>query len=110
MNNMPLLVQYAMTIDEKAAFLKRFVDQNPNWNGAHVADILDNLNNTDANLTAVEFMYAAHEKDVPEKDLLRTATNACIGAYGWTYSPLWNKIVDLVTRVRIVMMTAGANQ
>ncbi len=59
MNKDPnLLVQSAMTEDQRSAFLAAVVEQNPNLQGAHVADVLDMMANQDAHLGECE---AVHE-------------------------------------------------
>lgn len=49
-----LAVERAMTDEQRQRFLQHFFAANPSWRGAQVADVLSEMDNTDANLTVVE--------------------------------------------------------
>ena len=40
--------------EQRDAIIAKFCDLNPHWRGAHAADIIDTLDDTDSNLDAVE--------------------------------------------------------
>lgn len=93
-----LAVEAAMTEDEKAKFLIVFCDLNPHYKGAHVADVLDELNGRDAHCDQVELMLQTH---VPAEDdvLVATAIRACL----YLHHPrryVWQDVAELLSRVR----------
>ncbi len=49
-----LAVQNALTPDQRARILKNFGESNPHWRGAHVADILAALTDSDSYLEVTE--------------------------------------------------------
>lgn len=49
-----IAIDRALTPEERKTFLRRFCDLNPHWIGAHVADVLDHLVNSDAHLNLTE--------------------------------------------------------
>lgn len=55
-----LAIEAAMTEEQRQAFLGRFYRLNPHWRGARVADILDELDNADANLEVTEPFFERH--------------------------------------------------
>ena len=71
-----LAIQNAMTAEERTAFLANFTKINPHWRGAHVADVLDELANRDAHLSAIEPMQEAHGHEVEAKGLITCAVLA----------------------------------
>ena len=66
---------------------------NPHWRGAHVADVLAELANADANLDLVEPMYENH----PVKGLA-----TFIHAIFWTHgrdAVTWERVHELMERL-----------
>jgi hypothetical protein len=86
----------AVTPLERKAFLGHF----PRQQGAHVADILDMLDNSDAYLEVVEPMYEMHGDAVSEPGLLRIATLLHVGILGSTDNVTWEAVQELVDRIR----------
>ncbi|WP_121498232.1 hypothetical protein [Pseudomonas aeruginosa] len=82
----------ALTSAEREAFLDRF----PRQHGAQVADILDMMDNADANLELIEAMYDEHGSEVGETGLLSTACHVCV-VLGQT---TWADISSMVARIR----------
>lgn len=100
-----LRIEAAMAADERAAFLRNFTGVNPHWQGAQVADVLAELDNTDANLDFVEPMYEAHEGDTDRPELIGSAVRAVL----WSQGPFtsqqaaqeavtWDRVHDLIRR------------
>jgi hypothetical protein len=84
-----------LTSVERARFLKRFSLQD----GAQVADILDQLDNTDSDLPVIETMYENHRQDVPEPGLLSAATYLCLYTTD-VHSVTWDAVSAMVERIR----------
>lgn len=95
-----LAVQEAMTPEERSTFLQKFTWLNPRWQGAHVADVLDELDNRDSDLTLVERLYAEHGGEVPEPGLLGAATRVFAVMHD---SASWNQVYGLVERTRKIL-------
>jgi hypothetical protein len=55
-----LAVEAAMTEDQRTEFMRRFLSVNPGWRGAEVADVLDNLQESDSDLGWVEPFMQRH--------------------------------------------------
>ncbi|HIH2745017.1 TPA: hypothetical protein ACYLN4_000686 [Burkholderia lata] len=89
----------AVTTDERKAFLGHF----PRQQGAHVADILDMLDNSDAYLEVVEPMYEMHGEAVSEPGLLRIATLLRVGILGSSENVTWEAVQELIGRIRAQM-------
>lgn len=78
-----LAVERAMTLEEREQFLARFVGINPHYDGAHVADILDILNDSDSHLDVTEPLLEAHADEIGEDvQLASLCTLAAIYAHG----------------------------
>ena len=99
-----LEVQDAMTALEREAFLHAFVTLYPQWQGAHVADILDNLLERDQHLDVTEPMHDQHGKDVQEPRLLSAAALVVYYLMGESVGNdvPWKPVFDLVHRTRAV--------
>jgi hypothetical protein len=91
-----LAIQAAITADEREAFLARF----PSMRGAHVADILDRVNEPYMILTVIEPMREQHERDVPEPHLLALVAQLCLGIHGEVAAVTWEVVRAMVERVR----------
>lgn len=61
-----LHIDRAMTQAEREVFLETFCRSNPHYRGAHVADVLDVLYDTDSHVEKVDAMYEAHLNDIKE--------------------------------------------
>lgn len=59
-----LAIDRALHDDERETFLRRFTHHNPHWRGAHVADILSELDNADAMLRQVEDFFEVYEREL----------------------------------------------
>jgi hypothetical protein len=70
-----------LTGAQKAAIIERFANSNPHWRGAHADDILDVLDQSDANLDQVEPFYEQH----PE---LPDGSGTAIRALIWSGQPV----------------------
>jgi hypothetical protein len=90
-----MAAETALTSAERTAFLDRFEPHR----GAHVADILDMLDDTDSNLDVIEAYYENHAQDVPEPNLLSTATYLCL-YLGDVHSLTWDKVKAMIERIR----------
>jgi hypothetical protein len=64
MADIALQVEHNMTQEERQLFLDTFCAQNPHYRGAHVADILSVLYDTDSHLDKTDAMYEAHKSDI----------------------------------------------
>lgn len=91
-----LAADQAVSPEERRAFLDHF----PKMQGAHVADILEMLDDNDAHLDVVEPMYEQHAHEVPEPGLLAIATHLCIGIRGDVTGVDWESVRELVERIR----------
>jgi hypothetical protein len=91
-----LAADKAVTPAEREAFLRHF----PRQQGAHVADVLDMLDNSDAYLEVVEPMYEMHNEAVAEPRLLRIATLLRVGILGSADNVTWEAVQELVDRIR----------
>lgn len=91
-----LAADKAVSPVEREAFLRHF----PRQQGAHVADILDTLDNSDAYLEVVEPMYEMHGGAVAEPGLLRIATLLRVGILGSADNVTWEAVQEIVDRIR----------
>lgn len=100
-----LSVDRAMTEAERHDFLEAFVELNPRWRGAKVADVLSELDNADSLLMLVEAAYERYGDKVPEPGLLGACVRAVAYAgHGRTGRPYLKAsqiaVLALVERVR----------
>jgi hypothetical protein len=95
-----LLVEKAMTSEEREQFMRKWLTINPRYNGATVADVLDELIEGDANLDVVEPIWEAHHDDFDDlgmPQLLRACTLAMLYTHGQVY---WMGVSDLLGRAK----------
>ena len=62
-----VLVDEAMTVKARKAFLDRFTEINPRWRGAHVADVIATLEDSDAHLGVTDACYEYLSERLPSK-------------------------------------------
>ena len=93
-----LAIDQAMTAAERTTFLAAFTLLNPHWRGAHVADVLQVLGESDSHLEVVEPMYEAHEKEVSNPRLIGPATRAVYLVHG-PEGVTWERVRELIARV-----------
>lgn len=98
-----LAVQKALTEEERNVFLQKFTWLNPRWQGAHVADVLQALDERDEDLSVVEPLYEAHGGEVPEPGLIAAAARVVVTLKG---SAPWEEVRGLVERTRKVLARA----
>jgi len=94
--DMYLLIQGAMTEDERKTFLANFTRANPSWDGAHVADVLASLHDGDMYCGEVDELYMAHKRQWTY--LTGTAAIAVQVVHG---KMEWNLIHELLGRLHI---------
>lgn len=99
MEVMTVRVEKAMTEEERQGFLDDLIMLNPHLRGAHVADLLDMLAESDANLDVIEPMYEEHGNEVPEPRLLNYCTQVVLYQSSNRTAP-WEKVSELIERVR----------
>lgn len=105
MTDMLIAAQRALTETETEQFLANFVALNPSWRGAHVADVLEVLDSTDAHLGVIESLYDDHQKDVPEPRLLAIAGYLSIYVDGNPDVVAWERVQGFVERVRSALVS-----
>lgn len=98
-----LKAQEALTADQQKTFLENFCAVNPRYKGAHVADVLDELNNTDAHIDVVEEI-ADHDTELDGR-IVATATRVCIWLYG-NQNVTWARVHSLASRISTLMEAA----
>lgn len=101
--NLARAVARAMTDPERQAFLLNWVTMNPRWQGANIADVLDELGNADAYLTLTEPIHASHAGEVPEPGLLYMASVAAAIAHNTLADPVSTFVFAraIIDRVRL---------
>lgn len=65
-SDISLHIQKNMTPDERKLFIINFCGHNPHYRGAHVADILEILYDTDSHVEKTDAMYEAHKADIDQ--------------------------------------------
>lgn len=88
-----------MSPDERKMFLDRFTEINPHWRGAHVADVLDVLADSDSHLEVVEGFHEEHPVEMAD-GYGGFCTLAIIYAYG-DFNPPWEWVDKLLKKVRL---------
>lgn len=89
-------VEAALTMEEKTTFLDRMTARNPGWRGAHVADLLDVMDDSDAHIDIVEPLCEAHP-DEWTKTHSYAAQVACVLLY--PTRPIWADVTAIVDRI-----------
>jgi hypothetical protein len=86
-------VTRALSPAQQVTIVRRFTTLNPNWRGAEVADILDDLDNIDSDLGVIEPFFEAH----PE--IIGPGAGIAARALIWSTMPLTvQAITELLTR------------
>lgn len=94
-------VQNAMAPEAREVFLKNFFEANPRWRGAHVADVLAELDNVDANLDLIEPLFEAHKDEINKttRPLISSVVNFIYWAHG-REAVTWKRVSKLVARCK----------
>lgn len=87
-------VERLLTEEERKLFLAGVIKNNPQLNGAHVADILAIMDDSDFHLELVEPAYDALKDKVKEPDLI----SPCAIAAFYVQRPSVNYVAELVGR------------
>lgn len=92
-----VIIERVLTEEEKKKFLDEFYKLNPHYRGAHVSDVLDELNDTDAHIAVIDDFFTTHEAELGDVFLTANAIRVCIYTHGLA-GVNWENVSKLVTR------------
>jgi len=94
-------VEAILTQEERQQFLDKVFASNPQFRGAHVADVLDMFDNYDALLEVTEPLHEAHAAEIDAYGIPRLFTLCMyLAVYldNSDYPQLWDRTKELVAR------------
>lgn len=94
MTDIYVKVEQLLTEEERALFLARVTKSNPQLSGAHVADILAMMDDSDFHLELVEPAFDALKDQVKEPDLI----GPCAIAAFYVQRPSVRFVAELIAR------------
>lgn len=99
MADLALRIDRLMTAEERRVFLNTFCSNNPHYRGAHVADILETLYDTDSHVEKTDAMYEAHKVEIDKYPRGLYSMSVFVAIYCQLGTD-WEVIRDLLKRFK----------